>query len=142
MQSRLVPAQYYRDPNDLEQYLENSNWLADINNERDVKNKTYAARLCSLEEFWMYKFSEDVTVVQKESEWFDEVVEDDDIKRVIKLRDRSLYKEDWIGLKQLDEKGALKFKTAEGKHMQISDDELTDVFGMMYGAQRQVKEDL
>ena len=137
-----MPAQYYRDPEDLENYLENSNWLADINNERDVKNESYREHLGSLEKFWLYKFSEDVTVVQKESEWFDEVVEKDDNKTTIKLTDRSLYKEDWIGLRELDEKGALDFRIAEGPHMKITDEDLFDVFEMMYGKQDTAKVDL
>ena len=133
VQSRLVPAQYYRDPEDLENYLEYSNWLADVNNERGVKNGTYKANLAGLRKFWMYLFSEDATVVPKESAWFDDVIGTGEEAVITKLRDRELYKEDWIGLKKLDEKGALEFRIAEGGHMRITDDLLHDVFEMMYG---------
>ena len=133
VQSRLVPAQYYRDPEDLENYLEYSNWLADVNNEREVKNGTYKANLGRLRKFWMYMFSEDTTVVPKESAWFDDVVGKGEEAVITKLRDRDLFKEDWIGLKRLDEKGALEFKVAEGGHMRITDELLDDVFKMMYG---------
>ena len=52
VQSHLVPAQYFRSVNEstgepTEEYLEFSNFLADINNERAVKNKTYAENLAS-----------------------------------------------------------------------------------------------
>lgn len=144
VQANLVPAQYYKDNEDLDEYLENSNWLADINNERQGKNETYKKRLESLEKFWLYKFSEDTVVVKSESEWFDEVVkgEDDEDDKVIRLRDRQIYKEDWIGLKTLDEKGALDFRIAEGHHMNITDELLFDVFEMMYGSPEQGKIDL
>ena len=134
VQSTLVPAQYYRDPEKLDEYLENSNWLADINNEREIKNGTYKTNLKSLENFWMYKFSEDTTVVPPETEWFQDISGEGENRTVIPLKERQLYKEDWLGLKALDERNALQFKVAEGGHMQISDEELFDVFEMMYAS--------
>ena len=144
VQGNLVPAQYFRDNEDLGAYLESSAWLADINNEREGKSAAYKERLGSLERFWLYKFSEDTVVVKSESEWFDEVFkgEDDEEDKVVKLRDRQIYKEDWIGLKTLDERGALDFRLAEGQHMNITDEVLFDVFEMMYGSPEKGKIDL
>ena len=124
VQSRLVPAQYYRDidpetglPSDS--YLENSNLLADINNERELKNTTYAANIASMTRFVMYDFANDTTVVPKQSEWFAEV--NATTEEVTPLKDRKLYTENWLGLKALDKKGGLIFKTASGEHMSITD---------------------
>ena len=33
------------------------------------------------------------------------------------MKKRDLYKEDWLGLKMLDEKGGLVFLEAEGAHV-------------------------
>ncbi|KAL8990087.1 MAG: hypothetical protein Q9177_001173 [Variospora cf. flavescens] len=132
VQSRLVPAQYYRDPEDLDGYLESSNFLADINNERDVKNANYKSNMKKLARFVMYMFSEDTTVVPKESAYFAEYNETSD--EVTKLRDRRLYKEDWLGLKDLDGRGRLEFKIAEGGHMQLSEELLEDTFRRYFGA--------
>ncbi|KAL8906604.1 MAG: hypothetical protein Q9207_001928 [Kuettlingeria erythrocarpa] len=132
VQSRLVPAQYYRNPEDLEGYLENSNFLADINNERKVKNATYKENLKKLSKFVMYMFSEDTTVVPKESAHFAEYNQTSN--EVTKLRDRNIYQEDWLGLKWLDEKGRLEFKTAEGGHMQLSEKLLRETFRKYFGA--------
>lgn len=126
MQSTLVPAQYFRKEEELEKYLENSNFLADVNNEREVKNQTYKENLMKLEKFAMYMFSEDVTVIPKESAWFSEV--NTTTGEETKLKDRLLYKEDWLGLKALDEEGKLDFMVAEGGHMQLSDELLRDTF--------------
>jgi len=126
VQSRVVPAQYYRDADDLANYLEHSNFLADVNNERLLKNQTYKANLESLEKFVMYIFSQDHTVIPKETAWFAEV--NATTKEVTKLRDRKLYTEDWLGLKTLDERGALEFRTAKGQHMELSDGVLSDAF--------------
>lgn len=128
-QSRLVPAQYYRNPEDLESYLEYSNFLADINNERTIKNVRYRENLMKLENFVMYVFDEDTTVVPKETSWFAEV----NGTEVTALKDRTIYKEDWLGLKELDKKGALKFETAKGRHMELTDKLLSSAFEKYFG---------
>jgi palmitoyl-protein thioesterase len=120
----LVPAQYFRDPEELDAYLENSNFLADVNNERELKNETYISNLKLLTKFAMYMFSEDTTVIPKESAWFGDV--NATSGEVTGLRDRRIYEEDWLGLRWLDEQGRLDFLVAEGGHMQISDDVLRD----------------
>lgn len=125
-QSKLVPAQYYRDPEDLDNYLEYSNFLADINNERKVKNHTYKENLMKLGKFAMFMFADDRTVVPKESAFFSEV--NTTSEAVTKLQDRDIYQEDWIGLRFLDEEKRLDFRTAEGGHMQLSDKILIDTF--------------
>jgi palmitoyl-protein thioesterase len=129
VQSRLVPAQYFRDPNQYSQYLESSNFLADINNERELKNQTYKKNMEKLERFVMYMFEDDTTVIPKETGWFAEVNGTD----ITELRDREIYKEDWLGLKSLDKKGALIFETTPGNHMSITDKLLEDVFKNNYG---------
>lgn len=126
MQARFVPAQYFRDPDDLESYLEYSNFLADVNNERERKNETYKANMKRLERFAMYVFGEDQTVVPKESGWFSEV--NGTSGEVTRLRDRRMYVEDWLGLRWLDEEKRLEFRRAPGKHMELSDELLVDAF--------------
>lgn len=66
VQGGLIPAQYFRDPEDLDNYLQYSNFLADINNERALKNQTYKKNLMNLEKFVMYVFEKDETVHPKE----------------------------------------------------------------------------
>lgn len=130
VQSRLVPAQYFRDPAQLDSYLEFSNFLADVNNERALKNATYKANMEKLERFTMVLFEDDETVVPKESSWWAEV---DEEGKVTELRDRDIYKEDWVGLKGLDERGALRFETTEGGHMQLSSKVLKKTFKENFG---------
>lgn len=126
MQSRLVPAQYYRDPEDLEKYMENSNFLADINNEREIKNKTYKENLKKLDKFAVYMFSEDTTVIPKETAYFSEV--NTTSGKPTKIQDRDIYKQDWIGLRWLDERDRLDFRIAEGGHMQFAEGILEECF--------------
>jgi palmitoyl-protein thioesterase len=136
VQSRLVPAQYYRsvDPETglpSDSYLEFSNLLADINNERALKNKAYAKNIATMEHFVLYEFANDTTVLPKESEWFAEV--NVTSSEITPLKKRALYKEDWLGLRELDEKGGLIFKTAPGGHMQLGEEVLVDAFKTYFG---------
>ena len=133
-QSRLVPAQYYRDPADLENYLEYSNFLADINNERMVKNFTYKENIKKLSRFVMFMFADDTTVVPKESAFFSEV--NTTSGEVTKLQERAIYQEDWIGLRFLDGERRLEFRIAEGGHMQLSDKVLTDAFDRYFSSRK------
>ncbi|KAK1749503.1 palmitoyl-protein thioesterase [Echria macrotheca] len=129
VQSRLVPAQYYRNPEEYDKYLEHSNFLADINNERSVKNPKYKENISRLENLVMYMFEDDTTVVPKETAWFEEV----NGTEITPLRARKMYSEDWLGLRALDRKGGLKFRTTPGDHMQLSEKVLTEVFSEFFG---------
>lgn len=132
VQSRLVPSQYYRDPStvdELNKYLEHSNFLADINNERALKNVYYKRNIASLTNLVLFMFENDTTVIPKESSWFEEVNGTENVP----LRARKLYQEDWLGLKELDRKGGLKFRMAPGDHMQISEDLLNKTIAEFFG---------
>jgi palmitoyl-protein thioesterase len=135
VQGRLVPAQYYRTTDEegkpTEEYLLYSNYLADVNNERDIKNTAYAERLASLNAFVMYMFEEDATLIPKESAWFAEV--NTQTGDVTPLRERSLFKSDWLGLQKLDKKKGLIFKSTPGRHMQLSDKVLNETFETYFG---------
>ena len=141
VQGRVVPAQYYRTLNDtagngepVEGYLEYSNFLADVNNERKHKTKVYKQRLARLEKFVMVVFEDDTTVIPKESGWFAEVNGTDG--KITPLRERKIYKEDWIGLKELDEKKGLVFESTKGDHMQLDDEVLSKMFKKYFGPEK------
>ena len=138
VQKNLVPAQYYRDPDDLDNYLEYSNFLADINNERKVKNQSYIANMKKLEHFAMYIFDDDKTVVPKWSGWFSDFNATNGNQT--KLKDRKLYKEDWLGLKWLDERDRLEFKNITGDHMTLTDKILKDAFKRYFSKRVEVEQ--
>ncbi|KAI9657232.1 MAG: hypothetical protein M1831_004421 [Alyxoria varia] len=125
-QGTLVPAQYYRDPENIESYLNYSNFLADANNERKRKKEQYKKNMAQLDRFVMYMFEEEQIVYPKASAWFAELNETTGI--TTSLRNRAIYKEDWLGLRSIDDKGGLIFETTPGKHMQFGDDVLEQVF--------------
>lgn len=132
VQKKVVPAQYFRDPEDLDPYLEHSAFLADINNERPLeRNETYKQNLGSLERFVMVMFEEDETVVPKESAWFAEYNKTSGV--VTRLEERDIYKQDWIGLRGLGEKMKLEYLSSPGKHMELDEEGLEVLFRTYLG---------
>lgn len=121
IQNGLVQAQYWHDPLDDKEYRAKSQFIADINNDRDVKNQTYKDNLIKLEKFVMVKFDEDTVVVPRGTEWF-EFYEIGQAQEMLKYNETRLYQEDWIGLKTLDEQGKLDFLVSPGDHLRFTDD--------------------
>ena len=118
----------------MDEYLENSNFLADINNERAVKNKTYAENIARLNKFVMYMFADDKTVIPKQSAWFAEYNKTSEV--VTPLAERKMYKEDWLGLKSLGDEHRLAFETLNGQHMQFDIADLRRVMKEYFGPVR------
>lgn len=116
VRENVIQAQYFKDPNNLANYLQYNNFLPDINNEYSAKNKLYRDNLASLDNLVLVMFDNDTTVVPRESAWFGFY----DGTALVPLRDQPIYQQDWIGLKALDKKGALVLDTASGGHMQFT----------------------
>ncbi|KAK3175810.1 hypothetical protein K4F52_009971 [Lecanicillium sp. MT-2017a] len=128
-QSFFVLAQYFRDPEDYQSYLDGSNFLADINNEREHKNNNYRRNLASLRKFVMFMFEDDTMVMPRESSWFGEVT----AEAKIPLRERKMYLEDWLGLRELDENGGIVFRSINADHMQIPRRVFNDTIREFFG---------
>ncbi|KAI0829895.1 alpha/beta-hydrolase [Trametes gibbosa] len=131
-QENLVQAQYFRDTDHLDAYLAHNKFLPSINNEvPDAQNSTYAAHLASLDALVLVLFSQDKTVVPKESSWFGSYAPPQvdahqpgarEEKTIVPMRLQPLYTQDWIGLRTLDERGRVVLETCEGAHMQLADE--------------------
>lgn len=124
VQKRVIPAQYFRDPNQIDDYLAYSNFLADINNERESKAEVYQKRFRLLEKLILVSFLKDTTVVPKQSSKFGDV---GIWGQEIEWKDTPLYQDDYIGLRQLDEAGKVEFLEIDDDHMRISDEDIGKV---------------
>ncbi|KAI9225496.1 MAG: palmitoyl protein thioesterase, partial [Piptocephalis tieghemiana] len=122
-QHNIIQAQYYKDPRRIELYLNQNSFLADINNENQVKNVTYAKHLASLDAFVMVKFENDQLVIPKETSWFGYIEKD----QLVDLRSTQMYREDWLGLQALDQRDALIFEACPTEHMNIPKSYFTSV---------------
>eukprot|EP00803_Ostreobium_quekettii_P007549 evm.model.scf_2008.3 EVM.evm.TU.scf_2008.3 scf_2008:13741-17931(-) len=111
-----VQAQYVKDPHDLEGYMKYNEFLPAINNEHAFKTPQYRTNLVSLKKLVLLRFANDTVVIPRDSSWFSFYNGTD----IIPMRDLDVYKEDWIGLKQLDERGAIDFGDVPGDHMDFT----------------------
>lgn len=132
VRSEVVQAQYFKDPQNLNAYFQHNQFLLDINNDHPdprKRNKKYAENLGKLEAFYMYIFDRDTVVVPKESGWF--ALRDPKTSRIKYLKELSLYTEDRLGLKRLEEEGKLYFRKLPGEHLKLSNSfingELADI---------------
>jgi len=119
IQNKLVQAEYWHDPTNLDEYRSASVFLADINQERTPK-ASYKQNLMKLKNFVMVKFLKDSMVQPRESEWFG-FYKDGDIHETETLQQSRLYKDDLLGLKEMDVHGKLHFLSVDADHLQISD---------------------
>ncbi|CAG8641404.1 14482_t:CDS:2, partial [Dentiscutata heterogama] len=116
VRNHIIQAQYFKDPKRLDIYLKKNIFLPDINNELEIKNVTYKENLVTLNKLVLIRFTEDTTLKPGDTAWFSFYDEEGNL---VPLREQKLYKEDWIGLRTLDEFGRIVFKDCEGRHMSI-----------------------
>ncbi|PVU94702.1 hypothetical protein BB561_002335 [Smittium simulii] len=114
-QRSVVPAQYYKSPNELERYLEKSIFLPDINNELLI-NQTYVDQIKKLEKLVLIHFMHENVLDPKKSSWFSFYGSDNE---VISLKNSTLYKDDRLGLKYLDENNRIDFLEIPEMHASL-----------------------
>lgn len=128
VQNHLVQAQYWHDPTEEIKYKQYNTYLADLNNEYDIKNSTYKENLKSLNKFVMIKFNQDGMVVPIESEWFGYYAPNQtpSAQTILPMRETQLYKEDWLGLQEMDNNHQLVFYAVDGDHLQFNESFLNE----------------
>jgi palmitoyl-protein thioesterase len=134
VQNSVVQAQYYKDPLRMKEYLAQCIFLPDVNNDKKKKNALYKDNLASLEKLVLVLFEEDSVVIPRESAWFGI----SNGKSILPLEEQPIYKEDWLGLKELAEEGDLVFVSVPGDHLVFTDDWfLEDVVRKYLGAAKE-----
>lgn len=109
LQKFLAAASYWHDPYDEERYRKGSTFLALINNENTI-NEQYKRNLMSLKKLVLVKLLTDEVIVPNDSAWFGFFGKDENGAAVIvSLEESELYKQDKIGLKQMNKEKKLKF---------------------------------
>ncbi|XP_047339271.1 palmitoyl-protein thioesterase 1-like [Impatiens glandulifera] len=120
VQEHLAPSGYIKIPTDIDSYMKGCKFLPKLNNEyKDHKNASYKARFASLQNLVLIMFEEDKVLVPKETSLFG-FFPDGSWTDVLPAQETALYKEDWIGLRTLDEAGKVKFLNISGGHLEIT----------------------
>ncbi len=105
------------------------------------RNATYKENLAGLSKLVLLRFTRDTTVVSPQTAHFTlpspnatncpPLAEPGCYLDPVEWDDLPLYKEDYIGLKELNERGGVVKGECEGEHMQISDDCWEQVVGWL-----------
>lgn len=119
VQDHSIQAQYWHDPLKEQTYRQKSIFLADINNEREPRNQSYAENLLKLRNLVMIQFAEDTMVTPRESETFG-FYAPGQVSRILPMNETDLYRNDYIGLKRLDESGRVAVYVVPGNHLQLN----------------------
>ena len=116
VQNHIGPAGYYFDNT---QRGASTEFLDLINNEQ--RNEDVKERMLQLEKMVLIKYHNDTMIYPKETAWFEML---DENEKIIKYNETKLYKEDLIGLKELNEKGKVEFVALYGEHMKYTMEDL------------------
>lgn len=136
-----IQAQYFKDPMARHDYLAHNIFLPDINNEGASKNSTYKANILLLERLVLIKFKYDFVVVPNDSSWFGYYPWGSlDRRKMLRMNETQLYKEDWLGLKELDQRGRIIFKECPAMHMKFTLKYFTDEVLLPYLSPSDVSE--
>ncbi|KAG2315297.1 hypothetical protein Bca52824_018419 [Brassica carinata] len=120
VQDHIAPSGYVKIPCEMTKYLEHSQYLPKLNNERpDERNSTFKDRFTSLHNLVLVMFQNDTTLIPKETSWFG-YYNDEGLDTLLSTQQTKLYREDWIGLKALDDVGKVKFVSVSGDHLMIA----------------------
>ena len=111
-----APPDYFRAWWNLDRFYSHSIFLPEINNELEVKDEGYKARLTSIKNFGLWMWDQDRVVNPHTSEWFSAW---DSERNNVPLKEQQMYKEDWVGLRTLYESGRMFFYHGPGNHMHL-----------------------
>ncbi|KAJ2699989.1 hypothetical protein H4218_002307 [Coemansia sp. IMI 209128] len=131
IRDHVIQAQYFKDPERIDQYLQYNIFLPDINGDLEERNEAYRERILALDKMVLYKFSEDKMIHPAMSPWFGFVDADGND---IPVQNSAMYKDDWLGLRGLDEAGKLSMLSLDGPHMHIGEDVIHDIVAEHFGA--------
>lgn len=115
IQRSITFAAFWKDPLHYADYVQDNIFLADVNNERPVKNAQYKANLLRVENFLCIYGTLDQTVVPQTSPIFS-FFAPGSVTEVIPFLESGQYKEDWLGLAQLWHEQRLHFANVTCSH--------------------------
>ncbi|CAL6000481.1 Palmitoyl-protein_thioesterase [Hexamita inflata] len=112
IQTNIGPSGIWKSPYNFQSYQQGSQTLAVIDNELIV-NSTYRANIQALDKLILVGSPDDDQIVPWQSQFFDFWAANSDSK-IEKLKDQIIYKQDKIGLRNLDERGDLIMISVNG----------------------------
>eukprot|EP00898_Chlorokybus_atmophyticus_P003332 jgi/Chlat1/39/ChrspC234687S00920 len=117
VQDHLGPAGYVKDPLAIAAYQKGCRFLPYLNNE--FSHDKSRGSIASLNLLVLVKFNEDTVLDPPETAWFG-FYEEGTRTRTLAPNETELYREDWVGLQQLDKAGRVAYISSPGQHLHIT----------------------
>ncbi|CAF3384150.1 unnamed protein product [Rotaria sp. Silwood2] len=114
VQNMISVAGFWRDPFQLEKYINRSHFLPDINNEREARNETYRTNMLKLNAFVMVYSDIDEVLTPPQSGWFLGYASKSLIPET--FNQSRQFTDDLIGMRTLREQGKLHMFTCHTRH--------------------------
>ncbi|CAF3398845.1 unnamed protein product [Rotaria socialis] len=114
VQNVISIAGFWRDPFQLEKYINRCHFLPDINNEREVRNETYRKNMLKLNAFVMTYSDIDETITPPQSGWF--LGYASHALQPETWNQSRQFTEDLIGMQTLSEQGKLHMFIGHTRH--------------------------
>lgn len=126
VQEHIAPTGYLKIPTDLRAYYHGCFFLPAINNEvPERRNETYRRRFAAINRCVLIMFESDTVLFPRETSQFG-YYPPGSFSRVLPANETDLYKEDWVGLRALDEAGRVRFVSVAGNHLSVTQQTVTD----------------
>eukprot|EP00899_Mesostigma_viride_P005742 jgi/Mesvir1/15169/Mv04849-RA.1 len=127
VQAHVGPAGYFKDPLRIPAYLRGCTFLPFLNRElpTNATRKEIVKPLASLARLVLVQFARDTVLDPPSTSWFG-FYADGDRSAIVPFNQTSLYTEDRIGLRQLDQEGKLILAAAPGDHLDINEETVDD----------------
>jgi palmitoyl-protein thioesterase len=122
-QENFAWASYWKDPAHYQQYLDQSTWLAEANNEVNYSEARRQSML-DLNGALFIKWDAETTISPAESSWWGGY--DKNFNVIDRFHD-DVYLEDLVGIKTLEEEGRALFISIPGKHMEYTFTQIDEI---------------
>jgi len=125
LEKLYAPIAYFRTPSTEFLYRKLNKFLAVLNNESfsNEDNEINKISFKKLEKIVLIKFKKDELVSPKESAWFQKY---DSNNQVEDLENSDFYKNDYLGLRYLNENKKIKFYEIDGLHMHFKKEDIDE----------------
>ena len=118
IQNAISPANYWRDPEQLDRYYSNCHYLPDINNERGTPNGIYRENILKLNSFVMTYSDIDEVIMPRQSGLFLGYMKNS--LEIETWNNSRQFTEDLIGLRTLWEQGKIFTFVSHVKHQDVT----------------------
>ena len=118
VQDHVIPAQYWHDPLDFQDYADHNIFLTIVNQVNEIDQSQVDA-LSRIDNMVLTKFTQDTTIIPPDSEWFGFYAYGQDTE-LVDANQLDVWTK--LGLDKLDAAGKIQYLSLDSGHLSFSDE--------------------